>query len=163
MARHQNRNRIRAARAAHGADGLGPANRRRDFAVAFRFAGGNFPQRVPDAFLEFRSRQIQRRKFFRLACRREFFSAPRQWRDASGEFWQGRRAAASCGRQCRRATDPAFGKSSSGQAFFRIVREKNSVARGNGQFDERSFHVSDVSGKAAACRAGSQTKPWPAR
>ena len=75
MARNQNRNRIRAARAAHGADGLGPANRPRDFAVAFRFAEGNFPQRVPDAFLKFRSRPIQRRQIFRFAPARIFFSA----------------------------------------------------------------------------------------
>src|ERR1039458_2960345 len=45
MAWNQNRNRVRAARAAHGPDRLGPANRLRDFAVAFRFARGNFPQR----------------------------------------------------------------------------------------------------------------------
>jgi len=66
MARNQNRNRIRAARAAHSTDSLWPANRLRDFAVAFRFAKGDFPQRVPDAFLKFRPRQIQRRKSFRF-------------------------------------------------------------------------------------------------
>ena len=42
VARHQHRNGIRPARAAHGADGFGLTNRRRDFAVAFRFAGRNF-------------------------------------------------------------------------------------------------------------------------
>ncbi len=44
MAGNQNRNRIRAARAADGADGPGLANCPRDFAVAFRFAQGDFPQ-----------------------------------------------------------------------------------------------------------------------
>ena len=78
MARNQNRNRVRAARAAHGADRLGPANRRHDFAVAFRFAGGNFPQRVPDAFLKFRSVQIQRRKFLRLATGKNFLQRSRR-------------------------------------------------------------------------------------
>ena len=51
MAWNQDRNRVRAARATHGANGFGPANPLRDFAVAFRFAGGNLPQLAPDGLL----------------------------------------------------------------------------------------------------------------
>src|ERR1039458_7168181 len=70
MARNENRNPFRSRRAAHGTDGLGIANRLCDFAVTFGFTGGNFPQRVPDAFLKFCSRQIQRWKFFRFRSER---------------------------------------------------------------------------------------------
>jgi hypothetical protein len=42
MARNQNRDWIRAARAADGTNGLRPANGAGNFTVAFRFAGGNF-------------------------------------------------------------------------------------------------------------------------
>ena len=68
----KNRNRIRAARAAHGADGLGFANRRCDFAVAFRFTKGDFLHCAPDAFLECRSDHVQRRKFFRFITNENF-------------------------------------------------------------------------------------------
>ena len=53
MAGYENRNRVRAARAAHRANGFGPANHLRNFAVASRLAGGNLPQRVPNTFLKF--------------------------------------------------------------------------------------------------------------
>ena len=70
MARNQNRNRVRAASAAHGADGLEFANRPRDFAVAFRLAGGNFQHLPPDGFLKFRfARPVERRQAFRRASR----------------------------------------------------------------------------------------------
>jgi len=63
MAGDQNRNRVRAARAADRPDGPGLADLPRDFAVAFRFAKGDFPQRIPDALLKFRAGgQIERRK-----------------------------------------------------------------------------------------------------
>ena len=66
VARYQNRNRIRPARAADSANGFGLANRLRDFTVGFRLASGNLPQRVPDLSLKFRSAaQIQRREIFR--------------------------------------------------------------------------------------------------
>ena len=64
MARNQNRDRIRAARAAHGSNGLRPANGAGNFTVTFGLAAGDFAQRAPDAFLKFRPRQIQRRKIF---------------------------------------------------------------------------------------------------
>ena len=63
MARNQNRNRIRAARAAHSANGPGIADRRRDFAVAFRLAGGDFQHLPPDGFLKIRfARPVERRQ-----------------------------------------------------------------------------------------------------
>jgi len=144
MAGDQNRNRIRAACAADGPDRLGFANRLRDFAVASRFAGSNFPQRVPDAFLKFRSRQIQRRKSF--------------WRIAGENFLQGgfggAMPAGDCiGRDGRdialrcpdaAARRPYRWKIQFGQAFFRVTRNKSSGARGNGQFNEMAFHWDGV-------------------
>ena len=52
----------------------------------------------------------------------------------------------------------ACGKFNSGQTLFRIAREENSVAGGNGKFDERRFHVSDVSAQQEQCRARSTKK-----
>ena len=60
MAGDQDWNRIRAARAADGPDGLGFANRSRNFAIAFRFAEGNFPEFTPDDLLKFRPRTTLR-------------------------------------------------------------------------------------------------------
>jgi hypothetical protein len=67
MARNEHRNRIGPTRATHGADGTRPADGLGHFTVASGLAGGNLSQRIPDAFLELRSRQIERGKFFRGA------------------------------------------------------------------------------------------------
>ena len=62
MAGDKDWNWICAARAAHGADGLGFANRLRDFAVTARFAAGDFSQRAPDVLLKRRAAgEIERR------------------------------------------------------------------------------------------------------
>ena len=68
MAGNQNRDRVRAARAADGANGLRIANGTGDFAVAFGLATADFAQRAPDAFLKFRfAGPIERRQRFRRA------------------------------------------------------------------------------------------------
>ena len=136
MARNQNRNRIRAARAAHGADGLWLANRPRDFAVAFRFAGGNFPQRVPDAFLKFRSRPDPAAEVFWFAPGQNIFQRGFGCRDASCRFVAGTR--------CRRsrldaARPPHRREIQFRQTFFRIARDELAVARGDGQFEQVEF------------------------
>jgi hypothetical protein len=136
VAWNQNWNRVRAARAAHGADGLGFADRLRYFAVALRPAKRDFPQRVPDGFLEFGSRQIQRREF--------------SWLVSGQDILQGgcRRAMpiAGFGRDALprvrvdRQVSPAVWDIQFSQAFFRIARDELAVARGNREFNQMTFH-----------------------
>jgi hypothetical protein len=64
MARNQNRDWIRAARATHGADGLWFAHGAGNFTVTFGPATGDFPQRVPNLPLKRCAiGKIKRRKF----------------------------------------------------------------------------------------------------
>lgn len=64
MTRNQNRNRVRAACAAHGADRLRFAHGAGNFTVAFGLATGDFSQRVPNLLLKRCAvRQIHRWKF----------------------------------------------------------------------------------------------------
>ena len=73
MAGHQNWNRVRAARAAHGAHGPGFANRLCNFPVASRFAERDFPHFAPDRFLKFRPLDIERRQMLHRTSGQKFF------------------------------------------------------------------------------------------
>ena len=138
MARHQHRDRIRPARAAHGADRLGPANHRRDFTVAFGFTQRDFPQRVPDALLKFCSHQIQRWKYLWLVAGESFFQRGGGGAMPRADFGGDALRRIQADPQVR----PAIWigrKINFSQTFFRIAGEKNSVARADGEFDDLNF------------------------
>jgi hypothetical protein len=65
MAGDKNRDRICAARAADGANGLRFANGTGDFTITARFAAGDFLQRAPDILLKWRATgQVEWRNVF---------------------------------------------------------------------------------------------------
>ena len=135
MAWNQNRNWIRAARAAHGTNSLRFANGAGNFTVTFRFASGDFPQGVPDAFLKFRPCQIQRRKTFRRTPGENLFQrGGGRLMPAADCSWDANGLDGSRGRS------PHRWKIQLSQSFFRIMRAKLAVACANRQFYRWRFH-----------------------
>jgi len=112
MARHQNRNRVRTTRAAHGADGFGFANGCSDLAIAFGLAERNLPQFVPDGFLKFRSFGVQRWEVVRFMSGQTAFNAASVVRCQS-RIWAERPFSLTAREDAR----PTLGKSSSARPF----------------------------------------------
>ena len=156
MTRDKNRDRIRAARAPNGTNGPRFANGAGNFTVTFRFAGGDFPQCVPNAFLKFRPRQIQRRKTFRRTSGENIFQCGSGCAMPSNNF-RGRDALL-CVLAERQFGPTVGGKIQFSQSFFRIAGDKLTGARGDRQFDPSRFHSQPVSDCGQRPESGRATK-----
>ena len=164
MARHKNRDRIRAACAADGANGFRFANRLRDFAVAFRPASGNFPHRVPDFPLKFRSAaQIERRQIFRRTPGQRTFQRSRGCPMPAENFGRNRGAEAS-GSLAEQQLGPTDSdrKIQFGQSFGGIACDELAVARGEWTVGRIDFSwacsVSGCADRPGWCRAAAETE-----
>jgi hypothetical protein len=143
MAGDQDRNRIRATRAADGPDGLGFADGLCNFAVAPGFTGGDSPEFAPDGLLKFRSAgQIERRQFFYGAPGKEIvqcgFGCAVPVVDLCGNAICLDDSSASA--VLRRDKRFRIWKIHFGQALFGITRGEPAVTRRNGEFDKMIFH-----------------------
>jgi len=142
----KNRDRIRAAGAADGANGLRFADLSRDFTITARFAIGNFSQCAPDVLLKrCATGQIERRDVFRLAPGENTFQRgcgrPMPAENFGGDtvFFDGSRGPVFA-RLRPGEHSPHRREFQPGQPFSRIARDELSVARGNGQFGALNFH-----------------------
>ena len=139
MAGDKNRNRVRAAGAADGADGLRFADLPRDFTVTACFAAGDFLQCTPDVLLERRAAgQIERRDIFRFTPGKNTFQrgggrmmpAENCGRDASP-----RRPVSSTRAKCL-----ALWEIQLGQTFSRIARDELSKRAWQWGFQQMNFY-----------------------
>ena len=148
--RDEDRDRVRPARATHGADGLRPADGPRDVAVALRPPGASFRSaRQTACWNSVLPAQSIGGKFFGARPARTVFSAAVVIR---------------CQRRILNGTRPPslrFGATSGSRlgkfnwrGLLRIARGELAGARGRRQFPKTIFHVSDGGYRPAECRTG---------
>ena len=135
MAGDKNWNRICAAGAANGANGLRFADLPRDFTVTACFATGDFLQHAPDVLLKRRAAgQIERRDIFRFTSGKNTFQRSGGYTMPAEDFcWNMSDVAAEVRARYRFGETRRFAglwKIQSGQTFSRIARDELSVARG---------------------------------
>ena len=153
MAGNQNRDWIRAARAAHGTNGLRSANGAGNFTVTFGLATADFAQRTPDALLKFRfAGPIERRQCFSRAPGKN--RPQRGFGRAMPAAYFGRDIALRCPDAAARRPYPREVQFS--QSFFRIACDKLTGVGGNGQFNRTFFKTvaADVLVAPKLCEGG---------
>jgi len=165
MTRNQNRDRIRAARATDGTNGLRFANGAGNFTVTFGLAAGDFSQRVPNLPLKRCAvGQIKWRKFPGRTSGENIFQCgsgcampAADWgRDASA--FAALPPSSDFSETGRRDKRFAAWKIQFSQAFFRIACDKLTIARGDRQFDQSRFHSQPVSDCGQKPESGRATK-----